>query len=90
MTDWAFAQEHTAEELCQLHQFAMKHQGTEFFITVREYVTPPDPSMKFFAQADKRTNQQSAVFTPSGWGPTLLSALAECVKAIKLFPYQGE
>jgi len=61
----------------------------EFLITVKEYVTPPDPTMKFFAQADKQTNQKTAPFTPSGWGNTLLDALAECIEAIHRFPYEG-
>jgi hypothetical protein len=90
VTDWAFAQENPGDELCQIHHFAIKHMGTEFVIRVREYVTPPDPGMKFFAQADKQTNQRTAPVTPSGWGPTLLFALAECMKAIKRFPYEAD
>jgi hypothetical protein len=35
--------------------------------------------MRFFAQADKQTNQRTAPFTPVGWGSTLLKALTECV-----------
>lgn len=90
MSDWRFAQENASDELCQLHQFAMKHDGAEFVITVREYITPPDPSMKFFASADKQTNQRSGSYTPTGWGNTMLTALAECMRAVKRFPYQGE
>ena len=67
----------------------MKHNGLEFVITVREYISPPDPGMKFFAQADKQTNQKTAAFTPVGWGPTLLFALSECMRAVKRFPYEG-
>ena len=89
MSDWRFAQENPAEELCQLHHFSMKHNGLEFVITVREYISPPDPGMKFFAQADKQTNQKTAAFTPVGWGPTLLFALSECMRAVKRFPYEG-
>lgn len=68
----------------------MKHDGVEFVITIREYISPPDPCMKFFAEADKQTNQHSAPFTPTGWGNTLLSALAECMRAVKRFSYQAE
>lgn len=89
MSDWSFAQENPADQLCQLHHFAMKHGGVEFVITVREYITPPDPSMKFFASADKQTNQRTAAVTPAGWGNTLLAALAECMRAVKRFPYEG-
>lgn len=67
----------------------MKHNGVEFVITVREYISPPDPGMKFFAQADKQTNQKTAAFTPVGWGPTLLFALSECMRAAKRFPFEG-
>ena len=66
----------------------MTHNGVEFLITVREYITPPDPTMRFYASADKQTNQKSAPFTPVGWGNTLLVALSECMKGIRLFPYE--
>jgi hypothetical protein len=46
--------------------------------------------MRFFAQADKQTNQKSAPFTPTGWGESLLQALSECVRAIHRFPYEGD
>ena len=45
--------------------------------------------MRFFAQADKQTNQNTAPFTPIGWGSTLLKALSECIRAIHRFPYEG-
>jgi hypothetical protein len=32
----------------------------EFRITVKEYVTPKEPNMHFFAQADKQINQKIA------------------------------
>jgi len=68
-----------------------KRQGgadIEFVITVKEYVNPPDPAMKFLAQADKQTNQRTAPYTPIGWGSTLAMALYECIKAIRRFPYE--
>lgn len=92
MKEWAFAQSNPADELAQLHHFSMKKRqpggDVDFTITVREYVTPPDPTMLFFAQADKQTNQSTSPFTPCGWGRTLLEALSECVKAIHRFPYE--
>ena len=88
MSDWTFAQESPSEQLCKLHHFGMKKGDVEFIITIREYFTPPDPSMRFFAQADKQTNQRTAPFTPTGWGNSILSALHECMKAIGRFPYE--
>lgn len=92
MAEWTYAQNDPSEELCQLYHFAIKKKqpdgDVEFVITVREYVSPPDPSMKFLAQADKQTNQAVAPFTPSGWGTSLVQALADCIKAIHRFPYQ--
>ncbi len=67
MGDWNFAQENSFEHLCKLHLFAMKNKaGVEFTITVREYITPPDPSLRFFAQADKQTNQKTALTSRPG------------------------
>ena len=94
MTDWRFAQRDPAERLAQLHYFSMiKHHGDgeiEFIITVREYITPRDPSMPFFATADRQLNQRTAPFTPFGWGRTLLEALANCMDAVRRFPYEPE
>jgi hypothetical protein len=93
MTDWVYAQRDAAQRLARLHHFSvMKKQPDgefEFLITVREYVSPPDAAMRYFAQADKQTNQKTAPFTPAGWGTTMLDALAECIRAIERFPYQG-
>lgn len=90
MSEWTFAQHHDSERLCHLQHFSMIHDGVEFMITMREYITPPDPTMRFYATADKQTNQKSAPFTPVGWGNTLLVALSECMKAIRLFPHQPD
>ena len=92
MSEWAYAQEEPAERLCRIEQFSVIKQqagsDVEFLITVREYFTPPDPAMRFLAQADKQTNQKTAPYTPIGWGSSLLQALAECIKAIRKFPYE--
>lgn len=94
MTDWKFAQRDIAEHLAQLHRFSMlkvqNGKEIEFTITVREYVTPKDPSMPFLAIADKQTNQRSAPYTPCGWGRSLLEALSLCMENVRRFPYEPE
>jgi hypothetical protein len=94
MAEWTFAQSDPADELAQLHFYSVnKRQGDqviEFRITVKEFATPNRLSMRFYAQADKQTNQKTAPYTPSGWGTTLLQALGDCVKAIQRFPYEGD
>jgi hypothetical protein len=92
LTDWKFAQRDAAERLAHLHYFSIvkPYNGSdvEFVITIREYITPKDPSMPFFAEADKQTNQSTAPYTPSGWGRTLLEALSQCMENIHRFPYE--
>lgn len=94
MQDWAFAQTSATQQLALLHFFSvMKQQSgseVEFRITVKEFVTPQEPTMHFFAQADKEINQKIAPFKPAGWGKTMLDALSECIRAINRFPYEGE
>ena len=93
MKEWGFAQVHPADRLAQVHLFSMckahSRGEVEFVITVHEYITPKDPELLFFAQADKETNQKTASYRPTGWGRTLLDALSECVKAVHRFPYEG-
>ncbi len=91
--EWTYAQVDPADELAKLHYFSMKKRqasgDVEFTISVREYVqNPEDHSMRFFGQANKQTNQNTAPFTPSGWGSTLLKALSECVREFHRFPYE--
>ena len=92
MDDWKYTQHDPAEELAQIHYFTMKkkqdEQSVDFLITVHEYVTPKDPSMLFFAHADKQTNQRTAPYTPAGWGRSLSEALSNCMEAIRRFPYE--
>jgi hypothetical protein len=90
MSDWRFVHYEPAEEFARVEYYSLKRDGVEFRITVREYATPPDPAMKFFATSDLQTNQRTAPFTPCGWGPTVLTALAECMRAIRRFPYEGD
>jgi hypothetical protein len=94
LTDWKFAQRDRSDQLAHVHYFSMmKRHGdreTEFIITVREYVTPKDPIMLFFATADKQTNQSTTPYTPCGWGRTLLEALSSCMDEVRRFPYEPE
>ena len=88
MSDWKFVETDAAEQFCRMEHFGVRKHDVEFVVTVREYMQPPDPSMPFFAQADKQVNQRTAAYTPSGWGSTQNDALWECIKAIRKFPYE--
>jgi hypothetical protein len=94
MSEWTFAQSDRSDELAQLHFFSINKlqdgRVIEFRITVKEYATPNHLSMRFYAEADRQTNQKTAPYTPNGWGQTLLQALSDCVKGIQRFPYEGE
>jgi len=95
VTEWHYAQGDRAEELCEQRVFTMKKKqgGAEipFQITLREYaVPPPGQGARFFAQADKAVNQKTAAIIPSGWGDTVLAALADCIRMIRQFPYEGD
>jgi len=92
MSEWEFAQAEPEQQLAKVHLFSMvKRQNggeVEFTITVKEYLTPKDPAMGYFAEADKQTNQGVAPYTPIGWGKTLLAALAQCMREVERFPYR--
>ena len=94
MTDWTFAETDPLDELAKLHIFSMQkrvgERKIEFRSSVHEYVTRNELGMKFFAQADRQTNQEGVPFTPFGWGQTLLQALSECVESIHRFPYSDD
>jgi len=94
LSDWEFAQRDTSEQLALIHHFSVTkteaNRQIEFVITVREYVTPREPTMKFLATTDKQTNQKTVPFSPCGWGNTMLKALSECIESIKRFPYEGD
>ena len=94
MAEWQYAESKPTDELAQLYFFSVKKPqagGTvEFVITVKEFANPKDQSTKFFATADKQVNQNTVPVFPSGWGDSLLKALAECIEAIHRFPYEGE
>jgi hypothetical protein len=95
VSDWRFAEKHVSEELAQLHLFSFKKTQKDgevcFVITVREFAAPPPGQfVRFFAQADKQVNQKIAPFLPTGWGNSLLDALADCTRAIRDFPYDAD
>ncbi len=93
MSSWKFSGSDPSEQLVQLHHFAIvKRQpdgDVEFVITIREHATPQKRGMHFYAEADKQTNQNTAPFTPCGWGSSLEAALEQCIIAIRRFPYEG-
>ena len=93
MSEWEFAQANPEQQLALVHHFSMLKQQeggpVEFVITVKQFLTPKDPAMSYFAEADKQTNQGVAPYTPVGWGQTLLSALAQCMREVERFPYKG-
>ncbi len=94
MDDWQYAQADRSEELAQNHYFTMtKHQNghdVQFRITVKEFaVAPKGQHLRFFAEADKQVNQSTAGFVPSGWGDSVLKALADCMRLIRQFPFEG-
>ncbi len=93
MTEWEFAQNDPSEQLAKLHFFSVtksqENGDIEFQITIKEFVRSENRSMRYFAQADKQTNQSTAAYTPTGWGSDLLKALSECIRAIHRFPYEG-
>ena len=93
--EWTFAQTDPSQQLAMVHYFSVtKNEADdreiEFLITIKEFVTPRDPAMRFLAMADKQTYQKVAPFTPCGWGKTLLDALSDCIRAVYKFPYQGD
>jgi len=95
MSEWVYIQADPAEQLMQLHNFSIvKKQpagSVTFSITVKEFaVPPPGQRVRFFAEADKQVNQKAGAFVPCGWGNTLFSALGDCVRLIRQFPYDGE
>jgi hypothetical protein len=95
MHEWVHMQEDPSEQLALYHYFSVvkRQQGKEvlFRITVKEFASPPPGQhVLFFAEADKELNQKTASFVPCGWSNSLYSALGDCVRLIRQFPYEGE
>lgn len=93
MAEWELAEYDPSDKLAKLHLFSVKkkqdNDEIEFRIVVKEFIAGQDRSMRFFAEADKQTNQSTAPYTPTGWGHDLLKALSECIRNIHRFPYEG-
>ena len=94
MAEWQHAQQEVSETLAQLHFFSIKKKGSggevDFRITIKEYASPPPGQyVRFFAEADKQVNQNSVPIFPFGWGNSLFSALSDCLRMIREFPYEG-
>ena len=66
MQDWGYAQRDPGEQLARVHHFSMckiePDREIEMTITVKEFFTPKDPALLFFAEADKQTNQKVAPY----------------------------
>jgi len=95
MSDWEYIPADSAEQLMQLHHFSIVKQtatgSVKFAITVKEFaVPPPGQRVRFYAEADRAVNQKTASFVPCGWGTSIFSALGDCVRLIRQFPYEGE
>jgi hypothetical protein len=95
MSDWEYIQTDPAEQLMQVYHFSIIKQqcggGVPFNITIKEFaVPPPGQRLRFYAEADKAVNQKSAAFVPCGWGTSIFSALGDCVRLIRQFPYEGD
>lgn len=95
MAEWHYAQSDPSEELATLHFFSVKKRqpggDVSFRITVWEFAVPPAGHHQcFFAEADKPVNQKTAAIVPCGWGDSILKALADCIRMIRQFPYEGE
>jgi hypothetical protein len=95
MSDWEYIPADSAEQLMQLHHFSIVKQtatgNVKFAITVKEFaVPPPGQRVRFYAEADRAVNQKTASFVPCGWGTSIFSALGDCVRLIRQFPYEGE
>ena len=94
MNDWKYVQRDPSEALAQLHFYSVtkKHAcgEVEARITVKEFASAKTSDMKFLATADIEVNQKTVKFQPIGWGETLLSALAECMRNLRKFEYEIE
>ncbi len=92
--EWRDLHSEKIEEFTQFSFYSIKkhQQGkeVEFRITVKEFaLAPPGQHLRFFAEADKQVNQGTAAFLPAGWGDSAANALADCVRLIRQFPYEG-
>ncbi len=94
MSDWKYVQQAKSERLAKLHHFSVmkQHAGgeIELIITVKEYAMPETGHLHFYAETDKLLNQKAAPFRACGWGDSLMSALAECMRNVRRFEYEAD
>jgi hypothetical protein len=93
MNDWKYLQREPEEALARLHFFSVtkKHSFGEIEarITVKEFADPGTRDLQFFAMADIELNQKTLKFQPVGWSETLMGAVAECLRNLRKFDYEG-
>jgi hypothetical protein len=93
MSDWTYLQRDPSEALAKLHFFSVKKKHAsgeiEARITIKEFATAQMRDLQFFAQADIQLNQKVMPFQPVGWSETLMGALAECLRNLRMFEYEG-
>ena len=93
MDEWKYLQRDPSEALARLHFFSIKKKHSsgelEARITVKEFATAEMRDLQFFAPADVELNQKQMKFQPCGWSETLMGALAECLKNLRKFEYEG-
>ena len=94
MDEWKYLQKDPSEALARLHFFSIKKKHSsgelEARITVKEFATAEIRDLQFFATADLELNQKQMKFQPCGWSETLMGALAECLKNLRKFEYEGQ
>jgi hypothetical protein len=93
LDEWKYLQRDPSEALARLHFFSIKKKHSsgelEARITVKEFATAEMRDLQFFATADVELNQKQMKFQPCGWSETLMGALAECLKNLRKFEYEG-
>jgi hypothetical protein len=92
MENWKYVQRDPSEALARLHFYSItkKHAKGEIEarITIKEFATPSNTDLTFFAQADIELNQKTLPFRPCGWHQTQMGALAECLRNLRRFDFE--
>jgi len=95
MSDWVHIQADSAEQLMQLHHFSIVKQmaggNVTFAITVKEFaVPPPGQRVRFYAEGGQGSEPKDRFVCAVRVGTSIFSALGDCVRLIRQFPYEGE
>jgi hypothetical protein len=92
MENWKYVRRDSSEALANPHFFSVtkKHASgeIEIRITIKEFATPSNTDLAFFAQADIELNQKALRFRPFGWHETMMGALAECMRNVRRFDFE--